>query len=136
MTNGNIATLGRRLAKLENSQWGARANLGDYRAPWIVVREGEDADQITKEMEARGEIPRKLRQRWEKLSEYPVWITFSGLPGPEIASTRQTQAPTTTLNASQIRRSVIVGRPHTHPSRKDNAYGPLQFPTQHEIWQF
>ena len=57
MTNGNIATLGRRLAKLENSQWGARANLGDYRAPWIVVREGEDADQITKEMEARGEIP-------------------------------------------------------------------------------
>src|SRR5215469_7997984 len=57
MTNGNIATLDRRLAKLENSQWGARANLGDYRAPWIVVREGEDADQITKEMEARGEIP-------------------------------------------------------------------------------
>jgi hypothetical protein len=57
MTNGNIATLGRRLAKLENSQWGARANLGDYRAPSIVVREGEDADQITKEMEARGEIP-------------------------------------------------------------------------------
>ena len=57
MTNGNIATLGRRLAKLENSQWGARANLGDYRAPRIVVREGEDADQITKEMEARGEIP-------------------------------------------------------------------------------
>jgi len=31
--------------------------LGDYRAPWIVVREGEDADQITKEMEVRGEIP-------------------------------------------------------------------------------
>jgi len=57
MTNGNIATLGRRLAKLENSQWGARADLGDYRAPWIVVREGEDVDQITKGMEARGEIP-------------------------------------------------------------------------------
>src|SRR5262249_58892010 len=57
MTNGNIATLRRRLAKLENSQWGARANLGDYRALWIVVREGEDVDQITKEMEARGEIP-------------------------------------------------------------------------------
>ena len=57
MTNGNIATLGRRLAKLENSQWGARADLGDYRAPWIVVREDEDEDQITKEMEVRGEIP-------------------------------------------------------------------------------
>ena len=57
MTNGNIASLGRRLAKLENSQCGARTNLGDYRAPWIVVREGEDVDQITKEMEARGEIP-------------------------------------------------------------------------------
>ena len=57
MTNGNIATLGRQLAKLENSQCGARTNLGDYRAPWIVVREGEDADQITEEMEARGEIP-------------------------------------------------------------------------------
>ena len=53
MTNGNIASLGRRLAKLENSQWGARADLGDYRAPWIVVREGEDVDQITKSRRCR-----------------------------------------------------------------------------------
>src|SRR5438876_12422389 len=32
----------------------------------------------------------------EKLSEYPVWITFLGLSGPERASNRQTQAPSTT----------------------------------------
>jgi len=75
-------------------------------------------------------LARKRRaQRWEKLSEYPVWITFSGVPGPEMVTTRQTQAATATLNASQIRRSVIFGRPNAHPSRKDNAYGPLQFPT-------
>jgi len=46
-----------------------------------------------------------------------------------MVTTRQTQAATATLNASQIRRSVIFGRPNAHPSRKDNAYGPLQFPT-------
>jgi hypothetical protein len=45
----------------------------------------------------------------EKLSEYPVWITLSGLPGPERASKRQTDAPTMTLNASQIRTRVILG---------------------------
>ena len=44
-----------------------------------------------------------------------------------MVTTRQTQAATATLNASQIRRSVIFGRPNAHPSRKDNAYGPLQF---------
>src|SRR6516165_1209614 len=50
-----------------------------------------------------------------------------------MVTTRQTQAATTALNASQIRRSVIFGRPHAHPSRKDNAYGPLQFPTQRPL---
>ena len=53
--------------------------------------------------------------------------------GPERASTRQTHAATTTLNASQIRRSVIFGRPHAHPSRLSNAYRPAEFPTKHEM---
>lgn len=57
MTNGNIATLGRRLAKLENSKLGVPANLAGFRAPMITVHEGDDVDQIIKEMEARGEIP-------------------------------------------------------------------------------
>jgi hypothetical protein len=53
----------------------------------------------------------------EKLSEYPVWITFSGLPGPERASKRQTDAPTMTLNASQIRTRVILGCRLPKPNR-------------------
>jgi hypothetical protein len=45
------------------------------------------------------------------ISEHPVWITFSGLPGPERTSTRQTQAPSTTLSANQIRMRVIFAHP-------------------------
>jgi hypothetical protein len=41
-----------------------------------------------------------------------------------MVTTRQTQAATTTLNASQIRRSVIFGRPHAHPSRKTTLTAP------------
>ena len=33
------------------------ANLAGFRPPIIIVHEGEHADQIIKEMEARGEIP-------------------------------------------------------------------------------
>jgi hypothetical protein len=33
------------------------ANLAGFRAPTIFVHDGEDEDQIIKEMEARGEIP-------------------------------------------------------------------------------
>ena len=33
------------------------ANLAGFRPPTIIVHNGEDADQIIKELEARGEIP-------------------------------------------------------------------------------
>jgi len=51
-----------------------------------------------------------------------------------MVTTRQTQAATTTLNASQIRRSVIFGRPHAHPSRSNNAYRPLAVPIKAPIF--
>jgi hypothetical protein len=57
MMNGNSANFDRRLVKLENSNLGVPASLAGFRAPTIVVHEGEDADKIIKEMEARGEIP-------------------------------------------------------------------------------
>ena len=57
MKNGNSANFERRLTKLENSKLGVPANLAGFRAPTIIVQEGEDEDQIIKEMEARGEIP-------------------------------------------------------------------------------
>jgi hypothetical protein len=57
MMNGNSANFERRLVKLENTKLGVPANLAGFRAPTIIVHEGEDEDQIIKEMEARGEIP-------------------------------------------------------------------------------
>ena len=57
MKNGNSANFDRRLAKLENSKLGVPAKLAGFRAPMITVHEGDDVDQIIKEMEARGEIP-------------------------------------------------------------------------------
>ena len=57
MMNGNSANFDRRLAKLESTKLGVPADLAGFRAPTIVVHEGEDEDQIIKEMEARGEIP-------------------------------------------------------------------------------
>jgi len=57
MTKGNITTFDSRLTKLENSRLGLPAHLAGFRAPTIIVHEGEDEDQIIKEMEARGEIP-------------------------------------------------------------------------------
>ena len=57
MMNGNSANFDRRLAKLENSKLNIPANLAGFRAPTIIVHEGEDEDQIIKDMEARGEIP-------------------------------------------------------------------------------
>jgi hypothetical protein len=60
MTNGNSASFDRRLTKLENSKLGARAIWGDWAGfcpPQIIVREGEDADQMIKELEERGDIP-------------------------------------------------------------------------------
>jgi len=59
MMNGNSANFDRRLAKLESTKLGVPANLAGFRAPTIIVQEGEgeDEDQIIKEMEARGEIP-------------------------------------------------------------------------------
>jgi hypothetical protein len=57
MTNGNSASFDRRLTKLENSKLGARAIWGDFRPAHIIVHEGEDRDQIIKEMEERGDIP-------------------------------------------------------------------------------
>jgi hypothetical protein len=57
MMNGNSANFDRRLAKLENSKLGVPANLAGFRPPKITVHNGEDADKIIKEMEARGEIP-------------------------------------------------------------------------------
>jgi len=57
MINGNSANFDRRLAKLENSKLGVPANLAGFRIPKIIVHEGDDVDQIIKDMEARGEIP-------------------------------------------------------------------------------
>jgi len=57
MMKGNSANFDRRLAKLENSKLGVPANLAGFRAPMITVHEGDDVDQIIKEMEARGEVP-------------------------------------------------------------------------------
>src|SRR5262249_14498499 len=57
MMNGNSANFDRRLAKLENSKLGVPASLAGFRIPKIIVHEGDDVDQIIKEMEARGEIP-------------------------------------------------------------------------------
>src|SRR5262249_54294886 len=57
MMNGNSANFDRRLTKLENSKLGIPANLAGFRAPTIMVHEGDDEDQIIKDMEARGEIP-------------------------------------------------------------------------------
>jgi hypothetical protein len=53
----------------------------------------------------------------EKLFEYPVWITFSGLLGPERASNRHIDVPTMKLNASQIRTRVILGHRLPKPNR-------------------
>jgi len=57
MMNGNSANYDRRLAKLENSKLGVPANLTGFRIRKITVREGDDVNQIIKDMEARGEIP-------------------------------------------------------------------------------
>ena len=57
MMNGNSANFDRRLTKLENSKLGIPAHLAGFRAPTIIVHEGDDEDQIIKGMEARGEIP-------------------------------------------------------------------------------
>jgi hypothetical protein len=59
MMNGNYATFEKRLAKLENlrPRLGLPANWAGFRIPKIIVQEGEDVDQIIKDMEARGEIP-------------------------------------------------------------------------------
>jgi hypothetical protein len=57
MMNGNSANFDRRLTKLESSKLGVPANLAGFRAPTIIVHDGEDEDKIIKEMEARGEIP-------------------------------------------------------------------------------
>ena len=55
--NGNSANFDRRLAKLENSKLSLPANLAGFRIPKIIVHEGDDVDQIIKDMETRGEIP-------------------------------------------------------------------------------
>ena len=57
MTNANSANFDRRLTKLESSKLGVPANLAGFRIPKIIVHEGDDVDQIIKDMEARGEIP-------------------------------------------------------------------------------
>ena len=57
MMNGNSANFDRRLTKLEKSKLSVPANLAGFRIPTIIVHEGEDEDQIIKDMEARGEIP-------------------------------------------------------------------------------
>ena len=57
MMNGNSANFDRRLTKLENSKLGVPANLAGFRIPKITVHEGDDVNQIIKDMEARGEIP-------------------------------------------------------------------------------
>jgi|HubBroStandDraft_2_1064218.scaffolds.fasta_scaffold857127_2 hypothetical protein len=53
--NGNIATLDRRLAKLEGSKTALQANSAGP-AVRIIANEGEDVDQIISEKTARGEI--------------------------------------------------------------------------------
>ena len=55
--NGNSANFDRRLTKLESSKLGIPANLSGFRIPKITVHEGDDVDQIIRDMEARGEIP-------------------------------------------------------------------------------
>jgi hypothetical protein len=57
MMNGNSANFDRRLKKLENSKLGVPAYLAGFRIRKIIVREGDDVDQVIKDMEARGEIP-------------------------------------------------------------------------------
>jgi hypothetical protein len=58
MMNGNYATFEKRLTKLENSRLGLLpAHLAGFRIPKIIVHEGDDVDNIIKNMEARGEIP-------------------------------------------------------------------------------
>jgi len=57
MMNGNSANFDRRLAKLESTKLGVPANLASFRIPKSIVREGNDVDQIIRDMEARGEIP-------------------------------------------------------------------------------
>jgi hypothetical protein len=57
MMNGKSANFDRRLTKLENSKLGVPTNLAGFRIPKITVHEGDDVDQIIKDMEARGEIP-------------------------------------------------------------------------------
>jgi len=56
MMMGNSANFDRRLEKLENSKLGVPANLAGFRAPMVTVHEGDDVDQIIKEMEARGKF--------------------------------------------------------------------------------
>ena len=56
MMMGNSANFDRRLVKLENSKLGVPANLAGFRAPMVTVHEGDDVDQIIKEMEARGKF--------------------------------------------------------------------------------
>jgi muramoyltetrapeptide carboxypeptidase LdcA involved in peptidoglycan recycling len=56
MMNGKSANFDRRLAKLENSKLGVPANLAGFRIRKITVREGDDVNQVIKDMEARGEI--------------------------------------------------------------------------------
>jgi hypothetical protein len=57
MMNGNSANFDRRLTKLENSKLGIPAHLAGFRAPTIIIHEGDDEDQTINEMEARGELP-------------------------------------------------------------------------------
>jgi hypothetical protein len=51
------ANFDRRLTALENSKLGVPAHLAGFRAPTIIIHEGDDEDRIISEMEARGEIP-------------------------------------------------------------------------------
>ena len=61
MIKGNITTFDSRLTKLENSRMGALpAHLANFRPPHIIIHEGDDLDQIIREMEGRGEIPPDL----------------------------------------------------------------------------
>ena len=77
MTNGNIATLGRRLAKLENSQWGARANLG------TIVRRGLSSVRTR----TRIKSPRKWRcvGKSRPLKAF-LRVTFALLSGGELSA--------------------------------------------------
>jgi hypothetical protein len=59
MMNGN-ANFDRRLTALENSKLGIPAHLAGFRAPTIIVHEGDDEEKIIKEMEALGEIPVRM----------------------------------------------------------------------------